>query len=75
MTWIASNLRLILIFGAVICAGIAVSYIYNRGKDAEKAIVAEKIQTNVKAASAVKDRNRRSSNDEIMERLSRWQRD
>lgn len=75
MTWILSNLRLILIFGALIFAGVAAAYIYNRGRDAERAIVVEKIQENVKAANVVKDKNRRSSDAEITERLKRWQRD
>lgn len=67
--------KLVAALAAVLALSFSVWYIYQRGRDAEKAIIAEKIQDNVKAANEIQNRTMRTSDADVYKRLRRWQRD
>jgi predicted negative regulator of RcsB-dependent stress response len=49
--------------------------VWNAGADHEKAKVVKTVQRNVKVSNAIQNKNRKSSDSDVLKRLSKWQRD
>jgi uncharacterized membrane protein (DUF106 family) len=65
------------IWRILVAAAIAASVyvIWNAGVDHEKARVVKTVQRNVKVSNAIQNKNRKSSDSDVLKRLSKWSRD
>lgn len=60
---------------AALAIATSMYLIWNAGADHEKAKVVKTVQRNVKVSNAIQNKNRKSSDSDVLKRLSKWQRD
>ena len=65
------------IWRVLVVAAVATSIyiIWNAGVDHEKAKVVKTVQRNVRVSNVIQNKNRKSSDSDVLKRLSKWSRD
>lgn len=69
------KIKIIAAIAVLILASGIVYKIWDSGRNAEQTAVTKKVNKNIKVSNEVQDKNRRSSDADIAERLQLWQRD
>lgn len=60
---------------AAFLVALCVYAVWNAGRDSEKAKVVKAVEKSVRVSNAIQDKNRKSSDADVLRRLSKWQRD